>query len=473
MEQTNSKPYLSGFIPYAFAAFMIGIIGGFTTVLGPAFVKDLGLAYNNTTWTALAMFISTATFAPILGKLGDVMGRRVTLLLGIMIFILGNIMTAIAPSLWFMLAARFVVGIGSAAVAPVVIAYIISEFPPDKVSGGFSLYMLISSAAVIFGPTLGGLIIERWGWRFMMWICVLISALIFLVCLITNKERNYKKKALSDFDGLGSVFVVIFFSLILCVPSFGQNFGWTSVAFLSVLICAALSLVILVLVEKRAKTPLLQGDFMIRRSFILSVLALFLTQGLMQANMTNIIVFVNYTQPENTVISGYAISIMYLGMSLGSIILGPLADKFEPKHILTVSFVVTAVGCALMLLFSPATSVLLLALSLGILGFGLGANATIFMRVVLSGISAKKAGTATGTYGLFRDLAAPFGVAVFVPLFTNRITTGISAGLDEVTAALNSIKMLATAEIICIAVGIIAVLLLPKIHNREEVVYET
>ena len=466
MEKTDSKSYLLGFIPYALAAFLIGIIGGFTTVLGPAFVKDLGLDYNNTTWTALAMSISTAAFAPILGKLGDVIGRRVTLLLGILIFIFGNIMTAVAPSLIFMLAARFVVGIGSAAIAPVVIMYIISEFPPDKTSGGFSLYMLISSAAVIFGPSLGGIIINRWGWRIMMWICVAISVAVFLACLLTNKEKKTPKRSLLGFDGLGSVFVLIFFSLMLCIPSFGQNFGWRSAAFLFVLVAAFLSLVILILVEGKAKTPILQGSFMRRRAFVLSVVALFLTQGLMQANMTNIIVFVNYTQPENTVISGYAISIMYVGMSLGSILLGPLADKFEAKRILSVSFVITGIGCVLMLLFSPVTSVLLLAASLGILGFGLGANATIFMRVVLSDIPTEKAGAATGTYGLFRDLAAPFGVAVFVPLFTNRVTENINMGIDEISAAVSSIKLLALTEIVCISVGIVAVILLPKINTK-------
>ena len=88
MERPNSKSYLIGFVPYALAAFLIGIIGGFTTVLGPAFVKDLGLAYNNTTWTALAMAMSTAAFAPILGKLGDIIGRRITLLIGIAVFML-------------------------------------------------------------------------------------------------------------------------------------------------------------------------------------------------------------------------------------------------------------------------------------------------------------------------------------------------------------------------------------------------
>jgi MFS family permease len=219
--------------------------------------------------------------------------------------------------------------------------------------------------------------------------------------------------------------------------------------------------------EKKAEKPILQADFIKRPAFILSIVALFLTQGLMQANMTNLIVFVNYTQPENTVISGYAISIMYLGMSLGSVLLGPLADQHEPKKILTFSFGITAIGCALMLLFSEKTSVILLALSLGILGFGLGANATIFMRVVLFGVPAKKAGTATGTYGLFRDLAAPFGVAVFVPLFTNTTTKHIVNGLQETQAALRSIHALAITELICIAVGIFVLLFLPKIHKKE------
>jgi MFS family permease len=164
---------------------------------------------------------------------------------------------------------------------------------------------------------------------------------------------------------------------------------------------------------------------------------------------------------------------MYLGMSLGSVLLGPLTDKYEPKRILATSFGVTAIGCALMLLFSAKTSVILLALSLGVLGFGLGANATIFMRVVLFGVPSEKAGTATGTYGLFRDLAAPFGVAVFVPLFTNNTTNHIVAGLNEAAAAVRSIHTLAIIELICIAVGIFAVLFLPKIHRKKEFNYET
>lgn len=464
---SSSKPYLMGFVPYSLAAFLVGAVGGFTAVLGPAFVSDLNLPYNNTTWTTLSMAASTAAFAPILGKLGDVIGRKATLLIGIAIFTLGNILTAIATSLFFMIIARFIVGIGSAAIAPVVMSYIVTEFPREKIAKGFSLYMLISSSAVIFGPTLGGLLIEFYGWRAMMWVCVAISVIIFLLCIVTHRKDGINIRPLTDFDGIGSVWVLIFFTLMLCLPSFGQNFGVRSIWFIIILIASVISFIGLFYAEKKAINPILSWKFMKRKKFFLSVLALFLTQGLMQANMTNIIVFINYTQPDNTIISSYAISIMYIGMSLGSVVLGPLADRIEPKKVLAASLTLTGIGCAIMLLFTAKTSVIILAASLGILGFGLGGNAAIFMKVVLSGVPNETAGAGTGTYGLFRDLAAPFGVAIFVPLFTNRVTNTISGGTSEIIAAVNSIKFLAAAEIICVIAGIVTVLFLPEIYIKK------
>ena len=341
--------YKVRFIPYALAALLIGLVGGFSTVLGPAFVQDIGIDYNNTTWTALAQAMSTAACAPILGKVGDVIGRRKTLLVGIAVFTLGNVLSALANSLVFMLLARFIVGIGTAAMGPVILAYIATEFPQDKIAKGFSLYMLLSSASVIIGPTIGALVVSSYGWRAMLWVCVAICAGIFVACFLTSRNQVSGKKPLQNFDVSGAVLILIFFSLLLCIPSFGQNFGWTSAPFLIVMVLAIVSLIGLISAERKSNHPILSGSFMGRSAFILSVLALFLTQGLMQANMTNTIVFVNYTQPSNTAISGYAISIMYVGMSLGAVVLGPLADKFEPKRILTVSFLLTGIGCGILL----------------------------------------------------------------------------------------------------------------------------
>ena len=465
----RSISYKRGFIPYALAALLIGLIGGFSTVLGPAFVQDIGIAYNNTTWTALAQAMSTAACAPILGKVGDVIGRRRTLLLGVLVFTFGNVLSVLANSLVFMLLARFVVGIGTAAMGPVILAYIATEFPQDRVAKGFAMYMLLSSASVIIGPTLGGLIVSAYGWRTMLWVCVAICAGIFAACVLASRKEESVRKMPQNFDISGAILILIFFSLLLCIPSFGQNFGWTSVQFLVVLVAGIVGLIALIFTERKATHPILSGSFIKRSAFILSVAALFLTQGLMQANMTNTIVFVNYTQPNNTAVSGYAISVMYVGMSLGAVLLGPLADKFEPKKILLGSLLFTGIGCGLLLLFSEATPVLLLMASLGILGFGLGGNGTIFMKVVLSGLTPHAAGAGTGTYGLFRDLAAPFGVAVFVPLFTNQITDRISTGAAEAAAAVASVHSLALGEILCVALGMIAVAFLPKRKAIKEI----
>lgn len=460
--------YVRNFIPYILAAFMVGIVGGFSTVLGPAFVQDIGIGYHNTTWTALAQAMSTAACAPVLGKLGDIMGRRKTLFLGIFIFTLGNALTALASSLLFMMVSRFIVGVGSAAIAPVILSYIVTEFPKNMIAKGFAIYMLISSASVVFGPALGGLLISTYGWRFMIWVCTAISALILFLCMAYRSSEAAVQKPLTGFDTGGAILILIFFSLVLCVPSFGQNFGWMSAAFIAVSLFAVLSLLGLFSVEKRAANPILPGSFMLRKSFIFSVLALFLTQGLMQANMTNIIVFINYTQPENSVISGYAISIMYLGMSLGAVLIGPLGDRFEPKRVLAASLLLTGAGCGFMLLFQETTSLVLFALSLGVLGLGLGGNGTIFLKIVLSGIPASQAGAGTGTYGLFRDLAAPFGVAVFVPMFTNQITNLMASGTAASDAAIASIKTLAVTELLCVAAGILIILLLPAAPQKKQ-----
>ncbi len=468
MQKKDSMSYLTGFLPFALGAFLVGIVGGFTTVLGPAFVKDLNLNYNNTTWTALALAISTAACAPILGKLGDMTGRRQMLLIGIAVFMFGNILTAVASSLLFMLAARFIVGLGSAAIAPGVMSYIVTEFPPEKQAKGFSLYMLISSCAVIFGPTVGGLLIESYGWRIMMWVCVLICLVVFALCGLMRGGTQTPRSSDTDFDYAGAVFVLIFFGLLLCLPSFGQNIGWNTKIFRRVLAATIIVFFILCFAEKKATNPILQWDFIKRKNFILSTVILFLTQGLMQANMTNMIVFVNYMRTGDSVISGYAISIMYIGMSLGAVVLGPLTDKYEPKNILVCSLMFTGLGCAVMLLFSENTSAALLALSLGILGFGLGGNGTIFMKIVLSGVPAETVNTTTGIYGLFRDLAAPFGVAVFVPMFTNRITVEMKRGEDGITAAVNSVKQIGIIELFCVSVGMLIVLLLPKIHQNKK-----
>ena len=107
-----------------------------------------------------------------------------------------------------------------------------------------------------------------------------------------------------------------------------------------------------------------------------------------------------------------------------------------------------------------------------LIGLGLGGNGTIFLKIVLSGLSPQAAGSGSGTYNVFRDMSAPFGVAVFVPLFSGRLAGGtallVQQGMGEnaarAMAAVEALHATALVQLVSVAMGIAVCLLLPKIY---------
>lgn len=470
------ESYWKGFLPYALAAAVLSLCGGLTAAVPATLVADWGLRSESTTWVTMAYSLGAAAMAPIMGKLGDVLGRKSALLLGLGIFGAVQPLVALVPqgSLALVLLIRFVVGVGAAAISPVVMAYIMTEFPPEKLGKGFSVYMLVASGMVVFGPTLGGIIIQQMGWKPILYLCFALVAAVFFVCLFTVKGKETSRDSMAGFDFFGAALALLFFSMLLSVPTFGQNDGWTAATTLISAGVGVIALLLLILVEKRAKQPILSGAFMARKRFVLPVVILFLSQGLLQSAMTNIILFVMYTRGDST-LSGIATSVMYVGMALGSIVIGPLADKREPRGVAAAALVFVALGTGLQLTFTAETGLLMLCASLFLIGLGLGGNGTIFLKVVLSDLPAELAGSGSGTYNVFRDLAAPFGVAVFVPMFTGAlhagIQSGVAQGLEESAAAaaavVDALHGTALLQTVSVVQGIAVCLFLPRIYGEK------
>ena len=187
---TSTNNYMRGFVPYAIAAAVLSLCGGFTAAAPSAIASDWELGGIGTTWITLAFALGSAGMAPIMGKVGDMIGRRAAILLGLAIMGIGELLIGIAPhgAFAFVLVARFILGTGAAAIAPVVIGYILTEFPPDKTGKGFAIYMLVASSMVIFGPTAGGLIISMYGWRPVLYICAAFCAIGVVISFFTVKK---------------------------------------------------------------------------------------------------------------------------------------------------------------------------------------------------------------------------------------------------------------------------------------------
>lgn len=464
---TASNPnYMKGFIPFAIAGAVLSLCGGLTASVPPAIANSWGLGGDGTTWITLAYALTVVGMAPVMGKLSDLFGRRTAILIGTALWALGELLIGITPTgnFPFLIIARLVLGCGGATIAPAVVGYILTEFPAEKQGKGFSIYMFISAFMVVFGPTVGGLMIDSIGWRPILYICVAFSVAAFLCCyFMVKRHEGGKGNAFAGFDGLGAVFVFAFFALFMCVPTFGQSYGWLSRSSVICIIVAVVALAFLLVIEKRAKNPILSGKFMARRQFILPIVILFLTQGLMQSCMTNMILFVLDTQ-HTTTLSGIATSLLYLGMSIGAIVIGPMADKKEPRTVAAGALVFVVAGAAVQMFFTAATGLTIFGLSLFLIGLGLGGNATIFMKVALSDIPPALAGAGAGTYNMFRDMSGPFGVAVFVPMFSSNVQHAVSKGVDVLKANEEAMYSTAIVQLICVAVGIAACFMIPKIY---------
>lgn len=474
---TENKDYRKGFVPYAIAAAALSLCGGLTAAVPSNIVADWGLDTRSVTWLAMAYSLGAAVMAPVMGKLADLYGRRRTLLPGLVLFTAGPLLSALAPGgslLWVMLF-RFLSGVGAAGISPAVLSYIMTRFPQNKQGSGFTAYMFLSCGTVIFGPALGSAILVRAGWRAVLYTCCGISLLAFLACLFLVKREAKERKDTVTFDYAGAALALVFFSMLLFIPTFGQNNGWTALPTLVSEAVGIASLVLLYLVERKAQNPILNGRFMARKQFVLPVIALFLSQGLLQSCMTNIITFAIVTTGDRT-LSGIATSVLYVGMALGTIAIGPLADKKEPRTVAAGALVFVALGAALQLRFTADTGLLLMSATMLLIGLGLGGNGTVFLKIVLSGLSPQEAGSGSGTYNVFRDMSAPFGVAIFVPLFSGRMAAftaqlteqGMGEAAASAIAAVKALHATATVQVISVAAGIAVCLMLPKIYTSPE-----
>lgn len=470
MENTQ-KNYMKGFVPYAIAAAVLSLCGGFTasvpTAISTAWNTDASL-----TFITLAYSLAAAAMAPIMGKLGGTIGRRKMLLFAMGLYTVGQALIAICPpNIPLLLVFRFMVGIGAAGIAPVIMAYIMMEFPPEKMGQGFTIYMALSCGMVIFGPTVGGIVMALIGtadaWRIVMWICVALCVISFVLCFAMVRDNpNIPKGSMKGFDWAGAVFVLIMFGALVCVPTFGQQDGWAAVTTLASIVAAVVGLIILVAVEKKAANPILSGKFIARKNFILPVVVLFLTQGLMTACLTEIIRF-GYAVDKASVAS-VAMSIEYLGMAIGTIVLGPMSDKKEPKVVAAVALVFVAIGSAIMLLINESAGVLLMGGALFFVGLGLGGNVTIFMKVALFGVAPTESSSASGTFNVFKDMCAPFGVAIFVPMFVTNMVAKADAGMAVPAAATSALHSVALVQLICVVVGIVICFMLPTVRAKAE-----
>ncbi|MFD9011438.1 MFS transporter [Streptomyces sp. NPDC059552] len=221
----------------------------------PGIAAELGVTVSAAQWTLSAYMLAIGCFFIVGGRVGDVFGRRATLLAGIALFTAGSVGCALAPALGPLVLARIAQGIGAAFVFPVSVAVITNTFPEQSRAKALGAAFGIANIGTAIGPFVGGGFTEGPGWRWIFWLMAPLGLLSLLIALARVPDSR-DTSAPRELDLLGCALIVCALAALTLAVERGDAWGWGSARTLGCFAAAVTAGALFLVRERRARHPL-------------------------------------------------------------------------------------------------------------------------------------------------------------------------------------------------------------------------
>ncbi|RXZ71214.1 MDR family MFS transporter [Agromyces albus] len=412
----------------------------------PTIVGQLG-GVEHQVWLTTAYMLATTIVMPVYGKFGDVLGRRRLFLVAIALFTIASVGCAIAGDFSQLVLWRAVQGLGGGGLmilSQAIIADIVPASERGKYLGPIGAVFGLSA---IGGPLLGGFFVDHLTWQWAFYINIPVGIAAFAIAWFTLKLPN--KKAAAPIDVMGVILLSAFTTCLIFFTDFGgdSDHGWGAVETWLLGIGMIASALLFVLVETRAKDPIIPLS-LFRNPIFVNATAIGLTLGLgMFAAIGFVPTFLQMSSGTSAAASGLLMLPMMVGLmgtSIGSGIAITRTGKYRLFPIL--GTLVTGAAMVAMTTLTVETPIWLICVYLFVFGAGLGLIMQVVVLVTQNSVDAAMVGTATSTNNYFREMGASLGVAVFGTIFTTRLTenltdvfTGAGASASDAAAATSTL----------------------------------
>ena len=223
----------------------------------PTLAHAFNASFQQVQWMVIAYLLAITTLIVSVGRLGDVMGRRRLMLVGIGLFTVASGLCGIAPTLWLLIAARVAQGLGAAVMMVLTMAMVGEAVPKEKTGSAMGLLGTMSAIGTALGPTLGGLLIAGFGWPALFLVNLPLGILTFILThQYLPKDHQVAKGTQSKFDVMGSVLLALTLAAYALAMTIGHgSFGQINV---TLLLLALLGVGFFVFIELRTEAPLIQ-----------------------------------------------------------------------------------------------------------------------------------------------------------------------------------------------------------------------
>lgn len=378
-------------------------------------------------WVAGIYMLAMTMSMPILGKLADLYGRKRTYLICMSLFILGSIISGLAPSMAVLLLGRGIQGIGAGGLMPISLVIIGDTYPLEQRAKIQSLIGPLMILPQLLGPTVGGYLVGHVNWRWVFLINLPIGLLAAAVLWIGMRESRTNESKTIDWAGALTLVLAMLSLLLVPVLIDNQGLPWSSPVIISLLVLFVVLTALFLRIEAKVKEPIIPLNLFRNRNIVVMSLLVFLLMLGVMGGTSTFPFFAQNVMGLTPTEAGYLMMAFMAGATPSSILNGFLITKVPYRYLFMVSFTLPIVGFFLLTHIGVTTTSLYVVAAFFILGLGLGALFGGDNLIVQESVDKEQSGIALGTVQLFQSLGSTIGLSVFGSLLAHQIGDKVSA----------------------------------------------
>ena len=374
------------------------------------------------TWVVSAYLVTSTAAIPVYGKLSDFFGRKPALLVGIVLFLIGSVLSGLSQTMWELIFFRGVQGLGAGALFPISLAVIGDLFTPAERGKYQGLFGAVFGVAFLVGPFLGGVLTDSVGWHYIFFVNVPIGLIsLYLIARLLPTHR--KEGARFNLDLPGVVTFTGAIVPVLIALTLAENGNWGDPAVIGSFAVGFVFLLAFLVAETRAEEPMIPLDLFRNRTFAVSAVATFFAIFGFSTLIIFLPLWFQIVQGASTTASGYLLLPFLFGLIASSIAAGQIVSRTGHYKWLIVGAMATlAVGLAFFMNLRADTPTPFLWFWMVVAGIGVGPTMAILTLIVQNDVSFERLGTATSDLTLIRQIGTSVGLTISFTVFRNYLS---------------------------------------------------
>ena len=402
------------------------------TIVGtamPTVIASLGGAHLYPWLFSIYMLASTVVM-PVFGAASDRLGRRGPFVAAILLFCAGSLVAGVAGSMPVMVLGRGVQGVGAGGILALSLIIFGDLFAGPRRGQMQGLITAVWGVASIVGPLLGGVIVDRWSWRWVFLLNLPLGALVVGLALggLAETGQRAAGRAL-DLRGTATFLAGVTGLMLAVLQPGGPGASGIGAARLVALAVAVVGLTAFVLVERRSADPLLPLTLFREAPFVAGSAAAFFSGAAMFGALVHVPLLVQWGRGTDATTAGLALMTMSTGWSVGGLVAGQVLNWLGFRTLSITGAAFMTLGYAALALRPDVDWAGLLVIG-GAIGIGMGLLSITLVVGLQSAVEPARRGVATSGLLFFRNVGATLGVALMGATLTARLGVRL-AGLEE------------------------------------------